>query len=67
MTPKAKELYDRLEHQPGIRKVTADTKTVKELILATDARTLLNGKLWDIKAKSIFSGVNKVWLEEFKK
>lgn len=62
MGKEAKELYDRLGYYPGIRKITAKTKVVRELLLATDGQTLLNGKLWDIESKNIGAGVYKVWL-----
>jgi len=65
MGKEAKELYDSLGYHPGIRKITAETKAVRELLLATDAQTLLNGKLWNIESKSIGAGVYKVWLAAF--
>jgi len=63
MGKEAKELYDSLGFYPGIRKITATTKVVRELLLATDAQTFLNGKLWDIESKNIGAGVYKVWLQ----
>ncbi len=63
MGKEAKELYDSLGYSPGIRKITATTKVVRELLLATDGQTLLNGKLWNIESKNIGAGVYKVWLD----
>ena len=62
MNGKVKELYDSLGYYPGIRKITAETKTVKTLLLETNGETMINGKFWEIRAKSIGAGVWKVWL-----
>jgi len=63
MSIEAKELYDALGSYPGIRKLTAKTKTVRELLLNTNGQTPLNGKLWNIESRNIGAGVYKVWLE----
>ena len=63
MSKEAKELYDSLGGYPGLRKVTATRKAVKELLLNTDAQTFVNGRLWNIRSKSIGAGVYSVWLE----
>ena len=67
MSEKTKKLYDALGVYPGIRKLTAETKTVRELLLSTDGQTLLNGKLWDIHTSNMGAGVYKVWLALFTK
>ena len=67
LSKEAKILYDSLGGYPGLRKVTATRKAVRELLLSTDAQTLVNGKLWDIRSKSIGAGVYSVWLENNQK
>ncbi len=65
MSTKTKELYHTLCAYPGIQKVTAETKVVRELLLSTDGQTFLNGRLYEIKSTNIGAGVHKVWLKEW--
>ena len=57
------DLRDILVGWPGIRHITATKKDVTETLLESDGTMLLNGELWDIKARHMAAGVYDVWLE----
>ena len=57
------DLRDILIGFPGVRRITATKKDVSETLLASSGSMLLNGELWNIKAKHMAAGVYEVWLE----
>ena len=59
------DLRERLIGYPGVRKITATTKDVRDTLLASDGQMLLNGKLYSICSKPLGAGVHQVWLERW--
>lgn len=64
LTAESHSLQDALCGYPGIRRVTADTKALRQLLLDTDGQMRLLGRLYSIQAKSLGVGVYSIMLKE---
>lgn len=60
------DLREKLTAYPGIRRITATTRAVRETLLASEGQMFLNGHLYEIKTKRLGAGVYQVWLVPFK-
>lgn len=57
--------YDSLETAETAR-VVMDTKDLKELLLSAGGTTIVRGKLFDLKPKSLGAGVHRVMIKRVK-
>ncbi len=58
------DLSEALSGFPGIRKVTAPAKTVRDYLLTYGRDYMLAGRMWQVQNKRIGPGVYEVWLKE---
>jgi len=57
------EFPSNLASFPGIATTTMSTEDAKELILNTASPILLAGRMYELRAKPVGAGCQKVWLK----
>lgn len=53
--------------QPDVAEDVVDRKALRKILLCNNGRIIAQGKLWDIKNKSLGAGVYRIYLEKWKK
>lgn len=62
-SPEANSVLDRLANMPRYAKPTVTRSLLKEILLKSEGRMFLHGRVWPIKSEHLGAGVHSIWLE----